>query len=196
MKMRTTLVVILTAALTVLGGAAYANSTDPGNGGVDTSYHNHGLYDGGDPTRAKDGNCQARIAGPYPSGSSVIAKYRVECIDSSDLMNTDYVARLKNLDANYGTSLQTSQSRCLGSNSTKRIDGAGVAWWGCTYTLTVTDRAPAKAETWQANLYNEHAVLGPDGGSTTFVSVISYCATHQTWCNSHPAIPAMQYWVG
>lgn len=196
MKIRATAIAVLATALSVVGGAAYANNSDPGFSGVDTSFHNKHLYDGGDPTKAKDHSCEGRIAGPYPSGNYVIAKYRVECVDSSYLINNEYVARLKNLDAGYGASISTSNARCLPSKSTKRIDGAGVAWWGCTYKLTVTDKAPAKAQSWQANLADTDAVLGPDGGSVYFNSVITYCHNHVSWCNSHPSIPAIQYWVG
>lgn len=195
MKVRAALVAVLVVLASIAGGVAYA-TTPPGEGGpgTDTSYHNKYLFTGGNPTQTRDKFCRGRMAGPYPSGATrVVAKFRVECREKNDLIFTTFVARLKNLDANYGATVATR--RCFPANATRRIDASGVAWYGCTHSLTVTDRRPVLVQDWQSSLALAHEIAGPDA-STSFSTVIAYCYNHRTYCNSHPAVLAMRYWVG
>lgn len=196
MKLRKTFVALLALVTVLTGGAAVAGPVGGGGPGTDTSYHDKHLFTNGNPTLSSEHQCQSRLAGPYPSGDKVVAKFRTECRDKSWLMSTTFVDRLKNLDAGYGKSLQTSQSRCLGSSSTRRVASNGVVWWGCSHRLVVTDRRPVKNQYWQANLYMVHELVSPDGGSVDFESVITWCRNHQSYCNHHTGAVASRYWFG
>jgi hypothetical protein len=137
------------------------------------------------------------MAGPYPSGTKVVARYRVECKDESDINHTDYVIRVWNTDAKptYGDSQKGANKRCTTKNDTKRISKTGVAWWGCTYKLTVADKRPAAAQYWESTLYMVDEVAG-DAGTIDYESVITYCHDHRKYCNNHRGVPAIRWWLG
>ncbi len=183
-----------------LAPAALASNDSPiGGSGWDRQWHNKPMYDGGNPTNDHYGLCRARMSGPWPSKSDVnvtVGKARLECVSKDDMRGTEFIAKLRNDDGGYATSVHRICDWYSNPKITYtvRTDKAGVKWWGCNARLKLRDRAPAKSQDWYFNVWASDNAWGAKT-TTNFQDVVSYCHDHRAWCSKHPAKVAIHWAV-